>query len=203
MTPQTIADPAPAIPGIRGAIADRFGSERGLVRLALATAEQRVGLLKETRDINWARVERLVYVCQGNICRSAYAHVLSANEGVPVASFGLATSADRPADTLAIERAHARGVSLDDHRATRVEDFAFQTGDLLIAMEPRQIRKLRAREDTAPQMRTLLGLYCKPRFAHLHDPYEQSPRYFDNCFSRIDRAVARIHQLWQASRPSR
>jgi protein-tyrosine phosphatase len=59
--------------------------------LALSYAELATGLAGQLPP-DPARVRRLVFVCHGNICRSAYAHVLARRAGARVASFGLSTA---------------------------------------------------------------------------------------------------------------
>src|SRR5207237_1259531 len=66
-------------------------------------------------------------------------------------------------------------------------------GDLRIAMEPAQIRRLARLATAAPT--TLLGLWATPPWPHLEDPYGLSPAYFDTCFDIIDSAVERIARL--------
>ena len=67
--------------------APNYGTWRGAVRLALAHAEVATGLSGAIVP-DPAKVRRLVFVCHGNICRSAYADVLARRAGMNVASFG-------------------------------------------------------------------------------------------------------------------
>ena len=55
-------------------IRPRFGTLRGLVRLALSYPQLFLGL-GAGRPVDPATVRRLVFVCQGNICRSAFAYM--------------------------------------------------------------------------------------------------------------------------------
>ena len=77
-------------------ISDRFGTPRGALRLALSYGEVATGLSAQ-RKPDAAVVRRLVFVCHGNICRSAYADVLAARGGAKTASFGLSTHTGVPA----------------------------------------------------------------------------------------------------------
>jgi protein-tyrosine phosphatase len=169
-----------------------FGSYRGLIRLLLSQAEQIVGGLPETRSIDWAQVNRLVFVCQGNICRSPYAHHLTALAGVPVSSFGLSTKTGLPAYEDALTAAAFRGHDMRAHRTTDLMDFDLQTGDLLIAMEPRHIHRMRRLERLNGYQRTLLGLWTKPSMPHIHDPHRLSAAYFQTCYARIEDATQEI-----------
>jgi protein-tyrosine phosphatase len=130
-----------------------------------------------------------VFVCHGNICRSAFADVVACSAGLRAVSFGLSTSADRPAHGPAIAAAARLGHDLTAHRTTRVEDFIAQDGDLLLAMEVRQLRRMAGDARIAGLPRSLLGLWAAPAMPHLHDPYQLDPAYMDVCLRRIERAI--------------
>ncbi len=170
-------------------IQGRYGTARGLVRLMLGHAERLVGGLAPYEAVEWDRVERLVFVCTGNICRSPYAEYRAAGLGLRVSSFGLDTQAGLPAFDVAMECAAARGLDLAGHGARKASEFDIRKGDLLIAMEPRQVHAMTPRFADRPCQITLLGLWSRPRRPHIHDPYGLSAGYMDTCFGVIDTAV--------------
>lgn len=182
-------------------VTQRFGTLRGFVRLGLAYGEV---ALKQGAVLtpDPAQVRRLVFVCHGNICRSAFAEVAARGAGMRVASFGLSTSAGRPAHPPAVDAARSFGVDLSHHRAARVQDFAAEPGDLLLAMETRQLRRLARDPALAGIPRTLLGLYAAPPVPHLHDPYEIDPAYMPVCLARIERAVVNLAAAFPGARLS-
>ena len=179
--------------------ASNYGTWRGAMRLALAHAEVLTGLSGAVKP-DPAKVRRLVFVCHGNICRSAYADVLARRAGMNVASFGLSTSSDKPAWPAVSEVAAARGVDMAAHRTTRIEDYVPLPGDYLLGMETRHLRKLAAHPLTAVLPRGLLGAYADPSYPHLHDPYQLGPAYMEVCLTRIERAVAGLVRRYPASR---
>ena len=168
-----------------------FGTWRGALRLAVAHLEVASGRAAVVAP-DPAQVGRLVFVCHGNICRSAYADGLARRAGMNVASFGLSTSSGKAAWPLVAERAQARGLDLSGHRTSRVEDYLPLPGDYLLGMETRHLRKLAANPLTANLPRGLLGSYAAPPVPHLHDPYKLDPAYMDVCLDRIERAVAAL-----------
>jgi protein-tyrosine phosphatase len=173
-------------------IRSRFGTHRGLVRLALAVLENRAGALDQFKYLNWSAVDRVVFVCRGNICRSAYAEARARELGLVTASFGLSTSTGGAAYKEVVEEAMKRGIALGVHRSTDAKDFEVRKGDLLIAMEPRQARELLQRFATASCQFTLLGLWSAPIRPHIHDPYGLSREYLCRCLNLIDSAVASL-----------
>lgn len=169
-------------------IARNFGTGRGLIRLALAHAQQLVGQAHR-RPANAGEVRRLVFVCQGNICRSAFADRLAADLGLHATSFGLSTDAGKPAHPPAIEAARSMGVDLSEHRTTRVGQYQPRSGDLLLAMEVRQLARIARDPRLADLPRDLLGCYAMPPRPHLHDPFGLSDAYMLTCLSVIRSAV--------------
>lgn len=182
-------------------IDDRFGTVRGLVRLALSYPQMLLGLSASKRP-DPAAVRRLVFVCQGNICRSALADVVAGKAGLRAASFGLSTTTGRPAHGPAIAAAHAMGHDLSHHRAMDLADYVPQDGDLLLAMEVRQLHRLAADPRVNALPRMLLGRWTRPMLPHLHDPYGLNDRYMALCLQRIEQAVDRLVRAFPAARLS-
>lgn len=169
----------------------RYGTLRGLVRLLLSRAARAAGRYAPYEKVRFAGVERLVFVCAGNICRSPYGDRKAAQSGFPTASIALRGGSGDPADPGARIAGSAAGVDLSDHRSTAVADYAALPGDLLIAMEPWQADDLARRYRDRPDVQvTLLGLWSRPRRPHIHDPFGLSPAYFRTCFRVIDDGVA-------------
>jgi protein-tyrosine phosphatase len=182
-------------------IRSRFGTFRGLVRLALSYPQLLLG--RSGIDApDPARVRRLVFVCQGNICRSAFADVAARRAGMNVASFGLSTTTGRAAHDPAIAAARALGHDLSAHRAVDLQDYEPRAGDLLLAMEVRQLHRLAADPRTAGLPRMLLGQWTRPTMPHLHDPYSLDDRYMARCLARIEGAVGRLVSAFPGARLS-
>lgn len=165
-----------------------YGTFRGFVRLLLGELEYLSGRLRPFTDIDPAKVSRLVFVCLGNINRSAFADVVARSCGARVASIGLSTTTGAPAYEKAVEFAPVFGHQLDSHRATDFSDYVFQPGDLLLAMEVRHAREL-VRRGIPQESIALLGHWSKPHRIHIHDPHTLSDRYFPTCFTILHSGV--------------
>jgi protein-tyrosine phosphatase len=175
------------------AINRTFGTWRGLVRLALAYAELATGRLLPFRLKRPESVRRVVFVCMGNICRSAIGHQAALRHGLPVASFGLSTNTGVRSPDQAVAAAARRGVDLRAHRATAWPDFKPQAGDLYLVMEIRQAHELRRRLGQRDDVQIcLLGMWTRPIMPHLHDPFTLSDAYFDTSFRRVEQAVDKL-----------
>ncbi|MEO8304481.1 MAG: phosphotyrosine protein phosphatase [Betaproteobacteria bacterium] len=178
-------------------IEPRYASFRGWVRLRLANAEFRAGRLKRFASIDFSKVERLVFVCQGNICRSSFAEFVARRSGVSTASFGLQAATGERAFPRAIATATAFGIDLDRHRVTDIADFEFRSGDLLATMEVRQARRLSSIVADPGVQITLVGLWSTPFRPHIHDPYEHSDAYFATCFRTLQSGVHGLVSRWR------
>jgi protein-tyrosine phosphatase len=182
-------------------ISSNFGTVRGFVRLALSYGEVALGAAGISRP-DPTEVRRLVFICHGNICRSAFADVAARCAGLRVASFGLSTDAGRGAHPPAVAAAAELGFDLSAHRTTRAGDFVAEPGDYLLAMETRQLRRMSRDERLAGLPRGLLGLYAAPIVPHLHDPYELDPAYMPVCLKRIEKAVANLATTYPCAKAS-
>lgn len=182
-------------------IARNFGTSRGLVRLGLSYLESIPGISPVRPPVRYA-VKRLVFVCHGNICRSAFAEAVARREGLAAASFGLSTSNGKGAHPPAIEAAGRLGYDLTDHVTTDLGAFELREGDYLLGMEHRHLRKLSVIGPMQRAPRGLLGAYAAPPLPHLHDPYKLDPAYMEVCLRRIETAVQRLALSYPAARLS-
>ncbi|HBI69136.1 MAG TPA: phosphotyrosine protein phosphatase [Massilia sp.] len=171
----------------------RYGTWRGMIRAALAHLEHATGRLRSFALRDPSGVRRAVFVCHGNICRSAFAHMEAIRHGLNVASLGLSTSTGGRSPKQALAASARAGVDMTAHRATSWPDFKVLPGDLFLVMEVRQAHEVRRRLGPRDDVQVaLLGMWCKPPMPHLHDPYTLGDPYFDTCFIRVREAVANL-----------
>jgi protein-tyrosine phosphatase len=176
-------------------VARRYGRKAGAARHCLHLVRYWAGGFDSYLKVDWGRVTRLVFVCKGNICRSAYAECRARRIGIAARSFGLDVSQTSSADRHAIDVARTRGLNLADHRTSPIESICLTSNDLIVAMEPYQARCLKTAAHSLGAQVTLLGLWCRPPRPHLEDPFGLSTEYFHTCFDLIDEAVDRFSGL--------
>ena len=172
-------------------LARNYGSRRGAIRTYWYRVLFLFGRYRKYRQINWDSIDRLVFVCKGNICRSAYAEAVARSIGIDSISCGIDTVIGAPANEQAIKISKKRGFDLKEHKTATVQSLTFKESDLLIAMEPWQADYL-FNHLPAGTMCTLLGLWGRPVTPHIPDPYGSSPLYFDKCFKFIEKSVYEI-----------
>ena len=172
-------------------VAGCYGSRRGFVKSCWYQIRFLVGGYREYRQIDWRSVERLVFVCKGNICRSAYAEAVARTMGIDSISCGIDTRQDYPANEDAIRVANDKGIDLSQHRTTSIHLLEIRDTDIFVAMEPWQVEFI-SREYGKKFKCSLLGLWGKPVVPHIQDPYGASTAYFNHCFTYIEKSVHEI-----------
>jgi protein-tyrosine phosphatase len=168
----------------------RTGSDRGADWPAAALARRSRRAVSRVRRSTGPRVDRFVFVCTGNICRSPYAERRGGCGGISAISIALRGETGRPPTPSPARRRCGPAPTLAITAPPAADAAELRPGDLLVAMEPWQARMLAAR--FPGHQITLLGLWTTPRRPHLHDPYTLSPAYFRTCFRLIDTGVAAL-----------
>jgi protein-tyrosine phosphatase len=184
--------PRPVRYGFADRWSDRYGGRRLFVRAMLARVQMGLPPWRRLRAIDWRRVENIVFVCKGNICRSAYAAAKAAALGLPSASAGLEAVSGAPANDAARRHAASRMVALNDHRTRRLDELMLNPGTLVVCMEPRQAAEVETMRTGRSFQLTLLGLWSRPLRPLIFDPYGLSDSQWNVCLDIIDNGIERI-----------
>lgn len=176
---------------LRRLVETNYGTFRGFVRLALGQIDFAVGRLDKHLHPQASQTERLVFVCLGNINRSAFGEWVARKHGATVCSIGLSTTTGAPAFPSAVKTATQFGIDLSSHAATDLKDYEYRPGDLLLVMEIRHAKKLIAHGIPEAAI-AFLGNWAAPHRIHLHDPHTLSDVYFQTCFTLINSAVQNL-----------
>jgi len=168
-----------------------YGSRRGLLNHYLFGIQYYLGTFNRYKKIDWAAVDRLIFICHGNICRSPLAEYVAQSKGVVAESFGLGCGTEFPADPRAIGFSADIGLDLSKHRTRNFSAYVARKGDLIVAMEPAHLPGISVRGVEAAQV-TLAGLWLKPPNPYIHDPFGGGEVFFANCESIVARAAENI-----------
>ncbi len=169
---------------------DAYGSRRGAINAHAHMLLFLFGKYNAYRKVDWNTISRLVFVCKGNICRSAYSEAFAKSLGLDAISCGIDTTSGNPANSVAIEVAAPRGFDLSLHKTTPISELKFKETDLLLAMEPWQAEYLA--NNFGRQNSSILGLWGKPIRPYIHDPYGFSSAYFNNCFNYLENSIHEV-----------
>jgi protein-tyrosine-phosphatase/predicted ATP-grasp superfamily ATP-dependent carboligase len=147
-----------------------------------------------TRARRFDRVERVLVLCHGNICRSPYAeHALRARDGGKheIRSAGFYSVADResPEDFQRAARRH--GVDLSAHRSRVVSEDDLAWADLVILMDERNYKHLRDRFPAFVKKSVWLGALDGGAI-EIDDPYGMGDAAAETALARIDRCLDRL-----------
>ncbi len=166
----------------------QYGSRRGFVKTLWYQLLNLTGRYRQYKNINWDSVDRLVFVCKGNICRSAFAEKVARELGIKAISCGLDTIENAPANIDAQKAAKELGYDLSKHKTIPVMYVMLKKTDLLVVMELWQAKFLTKHLCRHYQC-TLLGLWNKTALPHIQDPYGATNDYFERCFKIIQQSV--------------
>ena len=151
----------------------------------------------------------MLAVCLGNICRSAYIEAslgrIRSGSAIPlrVESAGF-VGPGRSSPPIAQEVARSRGVDLSHHRSRLVDTVEPADVDLILAMDARQAREVRALDRWDAEVVLLGDLDPHPGSRRaIRDPYGEDRQVFEEVFARIDRCLDQLTALWDEERAGR
>jgi len=171
-------------------IRNRYGSFWGLVRYVYYRVALRGESLRALKAVDLTRVERLVFVCRGNVCRSPFCEYAARALGCEALSFGLKCNFANPARERIQHAAQHFGIKLDAHRSTDIKHYRPRASDLVVVTEPQHV--LAVRSHLGEAQLTLLGLWTRPRRFYIHDPYSTTPQYCARCTALMYTGVERL-----------
>lgn len=157
-------------------------------------------------------IESVLFVCHGNIMRSAAAAGFLRDElraagisNVHVASAGTHAHDGRPADARAQDAARQLGLSLGDHSATRLTPKLVAQHDVIFAMDELNYVNIATSYPDARKKLLLFGGMSASGTYRAHeiaDPYMTSPNEVHATIGQIKRYVAELAQALRAARAS-
>ena len=172
-------------------INDNFGSKRGLAAALSYKLLYLCGFYKAYQHIDFNTVNRIVFVCAGNICRSPFGEYLAKAKGLNAVSYGLHCVGGHKADFRAIHEASIRGVDMHNHITRNISEYQVQKGDLLIVMEPQHLLELNAKDIEYEQV-TIAPLWSEKPIPYLSDPFNFNDTFFSRCESVVEQCVIKV-----------
>jgi protein-tyrosine-phosphatase len=150
-----------------------------------------------------AQARTILFVCHGNIIRSAFAaELMRARNRTPgdvrVLSAGLEAGLNGPAHPTAVDCARRFGIDLSGHRTHRLGLSDTQEADVLLAMEVDHVLEIRRRFPECRHKVYLFGCFTDEQPLEVADPVCLPRDAFVACFERIDRGVRRIIEMLPA-----
>jgi protein-tyrosine phosphatase len=187
---------------VRRYINDQYGSRRGLLNLYKFYLQYYLGAFDRAKAINWSAIDRFIFICHGNICRSPLAEAVARQHfNLNALSYGLDCTEGAGADSRALAFAKSLDIDLNNHRARHIDGYQPQKGDLIIGMEPAHLYKLSHLISGSGDMSaTLIGLWGRRPKPYVHDPYSANEKYFNACERFIINGVEGVAERWSAAK---
>lgn len=183
---------------IKRYINPRFGSPHGLLNFCKFKILYYLGGFRQQTKIDWSSVNRLIFICHGNICRSPLAaEVARQRFNINVESYGIDCRDGAQADPRAIAFAMTLGIDLDAHRSRHIKNYQPQPGDLVVGMEPAHLVGL-AKAMSTPVSATLVGLWGRKPNPYIHDPYSTGADFFTRCEQAVVEGVDGVASRWSS-----
>lgn len=173
---------------------DKYGGRRGFLRSVVDYFKLNF-LKKDNNYMSFPKhVERVVFVCKGNICRSALAEwVFRKHTQFPTASFGVHTTTGCPANPRITRIAALFDIDLHEHKTTAQSKFVPAKNDVYVCVEQAHAELI---EQTIPgQSIFYLGAMLDHPCTYLHDPHTTSDNFALRSVVTIITAVERLALL--------
>ena len=135
--------------------------------------------------------KRILFVCTGNICRSAMAEGMlraQLDESFEVASAGIGALIGHPADEHAREILAGQGIDIAAHRARQATTQVLRWADLVLCMEKHHVEEVH-RIDPTSRGKTFLVGHWQDRY-EVPDPYRQGREAFVQTLGELTDTLA-------------
>lgn len=122
------------------------------------------------------RVENVLFLCYGNICRSPFAQYIAETTipGCKFKSAGFHGKAGRASPAHIVEVASGFKVNLSDHTSTIVTSKMVSQADMILLMDIDNYKMLKERFPEAISRSTMLGLFSPNQDVEIADPYDMT-----------------------------
>lgn len=186
----TLEDPVPFVREVSNILSQEIGA--AVTRMKRKAIQRAAIRTSRARAERVASSKRLLVLCHGNICRSAYADVklralLGSTIEIRSAGFYPKEGRSTPEDFQEVAREH--GVDLSAHRSTRVSKSDLDWADWVIVMDQRNYDHLQALDRTNLKKVIWLGA-LDGKGVQIEDPYGEGDAEMRSVLARLDACLA-------------
>lgn len=197
---QALADPVPGLLDVRDLLQHYVGRLSEVVSAYLYFKRQQIlwrnGSVREL----FTRADQVLFVCYGNINRSAVAEqVLSDTLGEKdhrvLHSTGFHLAQDRPADQRMVDAASARGYDLSCHRSSSLNALQVENSDIIFVMEKSHRDTLLTQHPDIDKKVVLLGAattLCRRHMGDILDPYNNKVQVYEHCLNQVIESITKL-----------
>ena len=195
---QSIFDPVPGLIDIGRISGDYFRRILALNEEIQFRAQQKRAWNRGEVSAAISRAESMLFLCYGNINRSALADVMvrayAEDSGISVISAGFHSEEGRPADPVMVEVAAEFDLEMSSIRSTCVTQQQLHDSDIIFVMEKGHYDKLIAIDSSIAHKIYLLGAHNAgaDHSVEIQDPYGRAREVYLACYNQIVEAVDHI-----------
>jgi protein-tyrosine-phosphatase/predicted ATP-grasp superfamily ATP-dependent carboligase len=195
---QSIKDPVPGLVDAGRVFKSYFHRTLALSQEKAFFSRQRRAWRKGVVSAAVAQSGSMLFVCYGNINRSALADVMvrayAEDSGISVSSAGFHPQDGRPTDPVMAEVAAQFGVDMSAMRSTCLTTQMLQDSDIIFVMEKSHYDRVCAMHAGIADKVYLLGAHSNAAEwpAEIADPYGRARAEYLVCYERIAEAVDNI-----------
>jgi len=175
----------------------------------ISDVSSRLGIRsREIRKTLSRRIRSVLFVCQGNVCRSPlaaayfYARLKERGAEIAVRSAGLDTTPGKEAHPLATTVARENNLSLQAHLTTSLSSELVAEADLIVVMESVHSSTLLQKHPEAAGKVVQLGYFNNGLSTDIADPFGGTRQDFDVCYNAIQRSCDNLLRYITESRSS-
>lgn len=203
---QNLGDPIPGLLEIRDLAINYLHRARDILGESWFTLKQRLFWHNGRVSVATRSADSVLFLCYGNINRSAAAEVLFrsrvVDRDIEIRSAGFHEPDNRPMDERMVARMEERGLSCGDLRSTTVTREMLLDSDVIFVMEKRHFDAAAALAPETRERMFLLGgglaSEQAPR-AEIADPYNHSDGVYAECATQLEAAIGQLaHTLDKA-----
>jgi protein-tyrosine-phosphatase/predicted ATP-grasp superfamily ATP-dependent carboligase len=185
-------DPRPGIMELGKFVQDLCGRFRGKLRTRFYRVFEKRGVFnwwagRDKRIASLKSVERVLFICKGNICRSPFAAAcLNKKAAIKSLSAGYYPNINRPAPRIAVSCAQSFGVDLSGHRSRIFNDAMLDEADAVFVMDMENyLEVLNTFPGVKHKLFFLTWLRKGKDCLSIPDPYGRTPEFFRNVYKEI------------------
>lgn len=145
--------------------------------------------------------KRILFLCYGNINRSAIAHVIAENmmgeqKDLEFKSAGFHFQGGRAADQRMSSIAEANNLKIKNFRSTVLDADLVEWADIIFVMECKHIYQLEE-QYAHTQGKTFLlgGLFQDNKAIEIGDPYNQLTAVYQDAFQKVNRCITTMKKI--------
>jgi protein-tyrosine-phosphatase/predicted ATP-grasp superfamily ATP-dependent carboligase len=195
---QSVRDPVPGLIDIGRILSAYLQRIQALFEEMQFRAQQKRAWNRGEVSAALSRAESMLFLCYGNINRSALADVMvrayAEDSGIAVASAGFHPEEGRPADPVMVDVAAQFNLEMSNTRSACVTEQQLHDSDIIFVMEKSHYDKLVAIDDSLAGKVYLLGAHNgdATQSVEIQDPYGRAREVYQACYNQIVEAVDHI-----------